>query len=277
MRGRLASLVVCFAAWASVATAQAPTYIVALGDSLSLGIQPSFNGLVPTNQGYADDLFALFRSRIPDLQLVKLGCSGESTATMIHGGECESYPDEANSQLTRAVDFLRTHKVAFVTLDIGADDIISCATLAGINQACVTEGLNSLVSNLPVILAALRWATGGNVPIIAMNYYDPGLALYVSRPDGPSLARASLQFTHLFNRTLAQIYSHAAVPVADVAAAFHIDDRGIVPFVGLPLNVLVTLAWTWMGAPPPIGPDIHPNAVGYAVIASAFLRQLIAP
>jgi hypothetical protein len=29
-----------------------------------------------------------------------------------------------------------------------------------------------------------------------------------------------------------------------------------------------------MGAPSPFGPDIHPNAVGYAVIAGAFAEKI---
>jgi hypothetical protein len=35
--------------------------------------------------------------------------------------------------------------------------------------------------------------------------------------------------------------------------------------------VFLTLTRTWMAAPAPYGPDIHPNAAGYAVIAGAFL------
>ena len=63
----------------STAVAQAtapPTYYLALGDSLSIGVQPSPNGDIATNQGYADDLFIGMRTRIPGLRLAKLGCSG---------------------------------------------------------------------------------------------------------------------------------------------------------------------------------------------------------
>jgi hypothetical protein len=28
--------------------------------------------------------------------------------------------------------------------------------------------------------------------------------------------------------------------------------------------------WTWMCAPPPVGPNIHANVLGYGVIAEAF-------
>jgi lysophospholipase L1-like esterase len=32
--------------------------------------------------------------------------------------------------------------------------------------------------------------------------------------------------------------------------------------------------WTWICAPAPLGPDNHPNAAGYAVIADAFAAEL---
>ena len=45
----------------------------------------------------------------------------------------------------------------------------------------------------------------------------------------------------------------------------------------LPLNVVLELLWTWMAVPPLAGPDPHPNAVGYAVIAGAFAEALGRP
>src|SRR5689334_13986934 len=45
--------------------APAPRYYLALGDSLSQGVQPNVNGLsLETNQGYADQLYANVRGRI---------------------------------------------------------------------------------------------------------------------------------------------------------------------------------------------------------------------
>lgn len=52
------------------------------------------------------------------------------------------------------------------------------------------------------------------------------------------------------------------------------------PAIGLSLTLFfgsATLAgaaavcqWTWMCAPPPVGPNIHANVLGYGVIAEAF-------
>jgi hypothetical protein len=53
------------------------SYYLALGDSLSRGIQPDAAGAsLPTGQGYADQLYATLRARDRGLRLVKLGCSG---------------------------------------------------------------------------------------------------------------------------------------------------------------------------------------------------------
>jgi hypothetical protein len=41
-----------------------------------------------------------------------------------------------------------------------------------------------------------------------------------------------------------------------------------------PLDVAVICQLTWMCAPARVGPNIHPNQLGYAVIAHAFLAKL---
>ena len=41
-----------------------------------------------------------------------------------------------------------------------------------------------------------------------------------------------------------------------------------------PLDVVRICQWTWMCAPAPVGPNIHANAKGYAVMAKAFRKAL---
>ncbi len=276
MRIRVVSLSILLMMWGAAlahATVQ-PTYYLALGDSLAIGLQPSATGDVPTKQGYADDLYAVYRTRIPGLGLAKLGCSGETTTSMIQGGVC-SYAQ--GSQLAAALNFLQTHKVAFVTLDIGANDIDKCIGLSGINTRCFENGLTNIGNNLPRILAELRNAAGPNTLIVGMNYYDGFLAAWTLVANGPALAKASLQATNLFNSVLQSAYQAFSIPVSNVARAYHINNFTLVPVINLPLNVFLTLTWTWMGAPAPLGPDIHPNAVGYAVIAGAFAEKIPVP
>ncbi len=83
------------------------SYYLALGDSLSQGVQPDASGAsVRTQEGYANQLYSALRVHQPGLRLVKLGCPGETTATMISGGICR-YP--GGSQLAAAVRFLGAH------------------------------------------------------------------------------------------------------------------------------------------------------------------------
>lgn len=273
MRVRLVRLSILLALCGStlLSAAAQPNYYLALGDSLAIGVQPSASGDVPTNQGYADDLYAVLRTRISGLTLAKLGCGGETTTTMIQGGIC-SY--SAGSQLAAAVSFLETHHVRLITLDIGANDIDHCISSTGIDPTCVATALTNISTNLPQILTELRTAAGPDTPIVAMNYYDPFLAVWTLGAEGQTLARASVQVADHFNSLLHSVYEAFSVPVADVAHAYRINDFTMIPFINLPVNVFLTLTWTWMGAPPPLGPDIHANAVGYAVIAGAFVEKI---
>jgi len=265
-----AMLLVCGAGTA--AAAPSTPYYLALGDSLALGIQPTANGaLVPTNKGYVDDLYALYRLGRPNLRLAKLGCSGETTTSMLNGGVC-AYT--SGTQLAEAVQFIQTHRVVLITLSIGGDNVLHCFSLGGIDETCVQEGLAAIGPDLSQILATLRAAAGRNVPIAGMNYYDPFLAAWTLGPSGQALAQASLEVTTILNDLLGTLYFAFEIPVADVARAYRITDFTLVPGYNVPLNVLLELAWTWIGAVPPVGPDIHPNATGYAVIAAAFAKAI---
>ncbi|MDA8149451.1 MAG: SGNH/GDSL hydrolase family protein [Actinomycetota bacterium] len=248
-----------------------PPYYLSLGDSLAQGVQPTATGQsVETDQGYANDLYDLYRFAYPGLHLEKLGCPGETTETMVHGGIC-SYPE--GSQLAAAVAFLRTHRVAFVTLDIGANNVDDCVTGTAINLGCVESGIGAVVSDLPVVLSALRAAAPG-VPIYGMNYYDPFLAAWLEGSTGRIVATASLALANTFNGDLGAVYAQFGVPVANVAGLFQTDDMNEVPVIDEPVDVSTLCSLTWMCVPPPVGPNIHANAAGYWVIAAAFAAKL---
>jgi len=268
-------LVLCFAVCGRAYAAPGLPYYLALGDSLGRGTQPRPDGtLGDTNQGYVDGVYAFYRLRHPLLQRTTLACPGESTTTMIAGGKC-SY--SLGNQLAQAVEFLHTHRVVLVTLTIGGDDVLGCITpTGGVVPGCPEQGLYDVAHNLPQILSELRAAAGPHVPIVATNYYDPILAAWVLLPgaQGQGLAQLSLGYTVALNLLIENLCSNAGVPVADVARAFRITDFANVPGFNVPLNVFLSLTWTWIGAPPPRGPDIHPNAAGYSVIAAAFVRTI---
>ena len=100
----------------------APTYYLALGDSLAAGFQPG-KGETP---GYVGMLWRSVRKeQISSLELRNVGCSGETSGSLITGNHSPCHY-AAGSQLNAAVDFLEAHvgEVAFVTIDIGANDIV---------------------------------------------------------------------------------------------------------------------------------------------------------
>src|SRR5262249_46072440 len=119
------------AAGAGADDTNAVHYYLSLGDSYAQGYQPiggppSPLGFPGYNQGYADQLLKLVRNRYDHLQLVKLGCGGETTTTMIAGTPWCGPKITPGSQLAQATAFLEAHRgeVAFVTIDIGGNDII---------------------------------------------------------------------------------------------------------------------------------------------------------
>lgn len=276
---------------AAAATANAPTttsahsalpsyaYYLALGDSLAAGYQPNATTGVGylSGRGYADDLAYALRAVNHHLDYVNLGCPGETTTSMLDGG-CP-WPERYTTQIGAATAFLAKHRDAkiLVTLDIGANDIDSCASSTGIDVTCLTKGIATLGSNLPVILKDLRAAAGPRVTIVGMNYYDPFLAYWLTGTTGQAIATASVALAGAFNGVIGADYLFAGVPVADVSSAFDTSALlPLVPFDGteVPLDVARICAWTWMCAPAPVGPNIHANDEGYRVIFHAFRAVL---
>ena len=253
------------------------SYYLALGDSLAVGVQPDAAGTsVETRSGYPDRLYATLRRSHPGLRLVKLGCPGETTATMINGGICR-YP--RGSQLAAAVRFLRAHpaKVSLVTIDIGANDADGCINRLSFSRIsdCVRKSIPRATTNLTTIMERLRQADPHG-RIIAMSYYLPSLAQWRNGLVGHAVARVSVLAMEGYNTLLTRVYGGFGVRVADVFAAFHSTDFGqqvTVPGFGtLPRNVAAICQWTWECAAPPRGPNVHANQAGYQVIADAFLR-----
>ncbi|HEX6498931.1 MAG TPA: SGNH/GDSL hydrolase family protein [Micromonosporaceae bacterium] len=261
---------------ASAAPTSATRYYLALGDSLAYGYQPVKP--LDRTQGYVYQLYDRLRADDPKLSLDNLGCSGETTTTMLVGGIC-SYPGEV-SQLTAAERFLHAHKdkVDLVTLDIGANDVNHCVHGGVIDAQCVPRAMAGAAQNLSEIVSRLR-AAAPHTRIVAMTYYDPYLAAWLTGPAGQALAQQSLQFAAVLNTLLTSAYTSGGIAVADVAAAFStFDSTDQVPLPGVgavPLDVARICQWTWMCSPT-LGPDIHANQQGYAVIAGVFQAVLAA-
>ncbi len=248
------------------------TYYLALGDSLSQGVQPNASGTsVETSAGYPNLVYARLHPGHPTLRLVKLGCPGETTKTMIHGGMCRY---QAGSQLAAAVDFLRAHRgrVLLVTIDLGANDPESCGSQPGLGQlACIGTGVPDAVTNLSTVLARIKTAAGPGVRIVGMNYYLPALAEWRKGLPGQAIAWVTEKLAATYDDMLNHVYARAGVPVANVFGAFDTSNFGDRQD-DLPRNVSLLCRWTWECAAPPRGPNQHANQAGYQVMARTILQ-----
>jgi lysophospholipase L1-like esterase len=239
-------------------------YYLALGDSLAAGVGS------PDGKGYVADLYKMASKKAMkkhvELVLENLSCSGATTQSMINGPGCDY---ATGTQIGDADAFLEAHpeQVAFVTIDIGANDVDGCTSGTTINETCVENGLEAVSSNLPVLLASLNSASGGAAPIVGMSYYDPFLAAWLQGPNGETSAQQSVGLLDDLNNILSNDY--AAAYTADVAGAFKSSDfspGGRYQGVAVPVNVGRICHWTLMCSED----DIHADDAGHARIAKAF-------
>lgn len=257
------------AAVAAPALAAGEHYYLALGDSLSRGYMP---GPGDTSQGYVDDLYATLHAKDPSLELVKLGCSGETTGTMINGGHCNDGRYSTGSQLGDAVKFLTEHgaDVKYLTLDIGANDVDGCLPNGTPDAACLLTGITTITTNLNTILTALKKADGGLPQSVGMTYYDPFLASWLTGVQGQVVATASVALAVAVNTAETLLYTLYGFKIADVATAFHTLDFTSPTLLGTPVNVQTICNLTYMCSLK----NIHANVAGYQVIAQTFAGQL---
>ncbi|GAA3212749.1 SGNH/GDSL hydrolase family protein [Actinocorallia longicatena] len=241
-----------------------PVYYLSMGDSLSTGYQP---GMGDTDTGYPDQLYATLKERTPGLQLVKIGCRGETTASFIKGGKC-SYP--TGSQLNEALRFLNEHpgQIRYVTIDIGGNDVNSCIKNNSPDVMCLIRNVSALAGNLWTIVSKVRRAGGAGPSYSGMTYYDPLLAAWLTGKSGQRQAKISVPLIESVNGLAWTIYGLANFRIADVSRAF--ETRNFTIQNGRPVNVSRICTWTHMCA----RRDIHPTTDGYTRIAQTFAATL---
>jgi lysophospholipase L1-like esterase len=255
---------------AAFADDRPPFYYLALGDSLAAGYQPDPS--IGPDQGYVPRVFQAFQAKVPNSELVNLGCGGATTTTLLSGGGACGY--DAGSQLAAAEQFLRDHRgrVLLVTIDIGGNDINRCAATGTIDEACAADAIGTVVTNVREIMRRLRLAAP-LVRMVGMTYYDPYLAAWLSGAAGQALAQQSIGLTTQLNQQLTAVYTARRARVADVEGAFATTDLATTTALAgvgeVPLAVGRICTLTWMCT----RQDIHPTSAGYALIAQAFLAQ----
>jgi lysophospholipase L1-like esterase len=274
--------------FAGAAEAKKPTrFYVALGDSLSVGVQPSPSGpSVNTKQGYANQLAKL----VGGVKLVDYGCGNATTQSFIDGSRpCAparkpGYKNTSpkTSQLATAERFLKKHRsqIAFVTLDIGANDLQICSKNGGIDINCVNQGIANIKKFAPKIAKGLRKAGGKRLPMAVSTLYDPFLQSWFNGSFGQAIAKASVDLAkNEVNPAIAKAFKAQKFKVAKTDTAFktYTPFSQTTSFGGrndVPVAVATICKLTHMCDPAPKGPNIHANKAGYAVMAKEFRKAL---
>lgn len=225
-------------------SAEGSRYVVALGDSLAANV-----GVSAPSEGYVSRFHRAVSERDGESYgLRNFGVSGETSGTLLRGG-----------QLDEALAFMRANTVAYVTIDIGANDLLGhlgsadCAEdiSDAACQARLNPALQSYRANLERLLAAVREASGGATVVFLTTYNPFSLGFGGSL----TLEAASDEATQALNAVAAEVAGRHGVRVAD----------GFTPMRG------TAAATTHMLETPP---DIHPRASGYDLLTLALVAAL---
>ena len=273
---------------AGATTTRAPDpehgYVLAIGDSLTAGTQPTGPQDIPfgspaeevnrSGHGYAEQLVASLRKEGMKVDLVNLACNRETTQTMIDGlGSLCTYPHK--TQLAEALQFLHAHgkNTLAVVMSLGASDaLFSCNPL---DAVCYSNRLTTAAANLATILGALR-VEAPSVPIATLNYADPFLAAWVIPAlGGPPVAQLSVPLVAApLEQFVQAAYAPFGVTIVDTQGLLQTDDfvdTVTIPTFGtVPVNVAAICTYTYTCT----WGDLHPTTAGYGLIAHAFAKTL---
>lgn len=225
--------------------AEGPSYVVALGDSLAANV-----GVTQPREGYVSRFHKVVAGRDGVAYgLSNFGVAGETSGTLI-----------SNGQLARARSFIDDHQVAYVTLDVGANDLLGhlgssdCDSDIGSTpcQARLVAALVSYEANLERIVSALRDAVGGETPILMLLTYSP---FSLGFGGAVRLELGADDATTLLNDVARDVGVRYNLLIAEGQAAL----RG------------TTAATTHMLD---ASPDVHPRAIGYDLLAGALVNAL---
>jgi lysophospholipase L1-like esterase len=264
-----ASLLVLGAAVAGAArgASPAPSYYLALGDSIAYGYQPTKEkpGAVPADYdtGYVDVVAAQLTKSSPDLQLANYGCPGESTVTFARGG-CPAFPNYfkphsayRGAQLAAALSFLRDHGSddVLVTLSLYGNDWLPVVleTCKG-DVACVRKrgprAIAAFESRLTAIVRQLR-AAAPTAEIVVTGAWNPEPSQLAS---------------------LKPIYRSLEAAIARAATASQARTAPMVPVFNAPGTRKAQRARLCRLTFICSRGDPHPTDAGYRAMAAAVLR-----
>jgi lysophospholipase L1-like esterase len=236
-------------------------YYLALGDSMTYGVQPAKagKGLPPRafDTGYVDVFATRLRALAPGIRVVNYGCPGESTVTFTKGGcpwlaEGKRLHDAfRGSQLGAALAFLRAHRgaVSPITVTLWGNDFFPLVDACKGDPACVQKRMGSIATRLEAILTRLRQAAP-RADIVVSGAWNPG-------------AESFAQTDPVFRALDGQIRRAAAPAKARVADMRSVFNTGGAP--GARRARICSLTFMCSQGDP------HPKDAGYRAMAEAFL------
>ena len=227
-------------------------------------------------KGYADLIPEKAKKKGYDLDLVNFACGGATVESMANDIGCRNpLPGEPvykhQTQLEAALGYLTDHpgKVQLITVEIGGNDVTSCAKSADAIK-CVTDAVALIDASLAPTLAKLRTAAGPDTTIVGLTYPDVVLGSYLSKdPAARQLAELSVvAFQQLINPTLRKRYEAINATFVDVTEATGAytpltETTTLKPYGVIPVAVAKVCELSYYCTVK----DIHATSKGYATIA----------
>jgi lysophospholipase L1-like esterase len=281
---------------AATRAAKAPSgYYVSLGDSYSVGYQP-------TGGGVATAGYTAYIAKKQKLQLENFGCGGATTASLLNALGCTesgygpeaatdavNYDNVGETQVQAAVAFIAAHQgqVKLVTVSIGGNDVTACA--ADPNPLpCVLAAQSAITSNVTATVGDLSSAltsAGDTAQIVGLTYPDVllGSEVYPTVGGSTTLATESIvAFDSLINPALKAAYtsvpggSFVNVTSAKYKMAKEGDDTPLTktttlaPYGTIPRAVWEICTLTYFCSQG----NIHANTVGYTFIGKLAVADI---
>ena len=241
-------------------------YYLALGDSITYGLQPTKAPAPPSafDTGFVDVFAANLRKLSPTIEVTNYGCPGESTVTFVQGG-CPAVRDGIKlhdpfrgAQLAAAASFLRAHPgVTPITVTLYGNDwfpmlLDTCKAAVPCVRKHAQSTTTAFASRLRSILRRLRVAAP-TADIVVTGAWNPDPATVgqlrpVYRSLEASIARAAADSHARIARMLPVFNPAGSVRTqkARLCALTFICSKG----------------------------DPHPTNAGYRAMADAMMRAL---
>jgi lysophospholipase L1-like esterase len=220
-----------------------PAY-VALGDSLAAGV-----GVEEATDGYVSRFHRQLSERDEtSYGLANFGVAGETSGTLLYGG-----------QLDEALVYADHHDVAYVTIDIGANDL-----LGHLSSPDCSEDTETVICSDRI---------EGSLASYALNIEDIFDDLEDGFPDATVIVLLAYNpFSLGFeDQVTFEARSNNALQRLNAIAAAAADRRGFLIADGFtPMRGTAATTTHMVDVPP----DIHPNALGYDMLTGALMAAL---